>query len=572
MRRSAAAWTWLVGGLVAAIVLAGCSAVTAPEPVGEAAPSVEPAPAPEPAPPPEPPSEPAEPEPAPPEESAPALRAFGVSAGDADAVAAGMAVLEDGGNAVDAAVAAAFAVSVVEPFASGIGGGGAAIVAAPGTEPVAYDYREVVSQDGVIPATNIGIPGFVAGMGALLDDHGTRTLGEVLAPAVDLARHGTATSATVASQLRSAAYRLPVGQLPHLYPGGAPLDAGAPLVQEELADTLELLARDGVDAFYRGALANRLAVNVDGIDRASLEAYAVQRSRPPAGRVGDLEVLGAAPPLPGATLIQMLQVAEALDIGAIEPGSADHIHTISMAWRLADQFVSWDLGDPAFIDVPLDELTDPERNTALAAEVPPNGFLSVDPGQPRGGLTGNTTHLTVVDADGMMVSMTNTITNFWGSGRYEAGFFLNDQLRRFSIGRSAANRPEPGRRSVSWALPAMVLDDEGRPVLGIGSPGGRRIPNILTQVLVRWGFHDQSLSDAVAATRFHLEGTELFVEEIPPAPIADDLRGRGYSALSVPGPPYYFGSVQALVVDHDSGEVTGARDTRREGDWAVGTP
>lgn len=175
----------------------------------------------------------------------------------------------------------------------------------------------------------------------------------------------------------------------------------------------------------------------------------------------------------------------------------------------------------------------------------------------------------MVDAEGTVVSMTNTLTNFWGSGQDVGGFFLNDQLNRFSVG-GGANQPEPGRRSVSWALPAMVLDAEGRPVLGIGSPGGRRIPTIEGNLLVRWGLLGQSLQDAVNAPRVHLEGDTLQFERLPDDDVAAALRSRGYT-LEVPAPIYYFGSVQALEIDYDAREVRGAEDPRRAGTWRAAT-
>ncbi len=577
MRRDAQRRTWLRGrrgpwALMAVVLaLAACT----PEPPEERGPSPDANeagsadPAPEPSPDPE---RAEDPDPPDPPEEEPSLGRYGVSAGDEDAVAAGMQILRAGGNAVDAAVATAVAVSVVEPFASGVGGGGAALIAGPGMDPIAYDYREVVAADGRIPASNIGIPGFVAGMARLQQEHGALDLDVLLEPAIALAREGTSTSATVAAQLRNAAYRLPVGELPHLFPDGSALATGDPLVQEDLAETLEVIGEDGPEALYTGRLADTLAEEVTGIDAASLAAYEVQRSRPPSGPFAGLEVVGAAPPLPGVALIQMLQIAEALDVAAHEPGSAGFVHRLAMAWRAADQTVTTDLGDPDFVDVPVAELTSPTENAELAAAIPMDRLLAVDPSQPRGGLTGNTTHLTVVDGDGMMVSMTNTLTNFWGTGQYSQGFFLNDQLGRFSIGRHGANVPEPGRRSVSWSLPAMVLDQDGRPVLGLGSPGGRRIPLVLTQTLVRWALHDQPLSEAVAAPRFHLEGSELLFEELPPPDVAADLRQRGYASLSVPPQPHYFGSVQALEADHDVGAVIGAQDTRREAAFEVGSP
>lgn len=500
----------------------------------------------------------------------PALGAHGVSAGDPAAVAAGMQVLAAGGNAVDAAIATAFAVSVAEPFASGIGGGGAALVIRAGGEPLAYDYREVVPADGRIPANDTGVPGFVAGMAELHEDHGTLDLADLLEPAIVLARDGTETSATVAAQLRSAAYRLPVNQLPHLYPDGQPLDAGDRMVQEELADTLEELAATGLDGFYDGAPAERLAAAVTGIDLASLAGYDVQRSTPPSGRFGGLEVVGAAPPLPGVALIQLLQVAEALDVATSPPGTADHLHDLGLAWRTAERAVATELGDPDFVDVPVAALTDAERNQALAEEIDGDQALAL--ATAGGGRSGNTTHLTVVDADGTMVSMTNTLTNFWGTGQEVDGYFLNNQLGRFSIGSGGANVPEAGRRSVSWSLPAMVLDDDGRPILGLGSPGGRRIPMILGQVLVRWALHDQTLQEAVAAPRFHLEGRELQFESLPAEDVVAELRRLGYATRSVPELPYYFGSVQALEIDHEAGEVRGVRDERRDAAFEVASP
>lgn len=242
---------------------------------------------------------------------------------------------------------------------------------------------------------------------------------------------------------------------------------------------------------------------------------------------------------------------------------------------MADASVQSVLGDPAFVDVPVEELTDPARNAELATEASATAAgvgTSGEDVRAADLVPGNTTHLTVVDTDGVMVSMTNTITSFWGGSdaRTVGGFFLNDQLSRFDAIASDANRPEPGRRSVSWSAPTVVLDGEGRPVLGLGSPGGRQIPNILAGVLARRLLHDQPLPDAVAASRFHLEGTTLTAEELPAD--ADRLRARGWDLRTVPVADAVFGSVQALEVDHDAGRVAGAADTRREAAFEVGSP
>ena len=495
-----------------------------------------------------------------------------VSAGHELAVDAGLSILEAGGSAVDATIATAFAISVVEPFASGLGGGGAALVAVPGQDPDAYDYREVVAFDGTVPATETGIPGFAAGMRSLHDDHGELEWERLLEPAITLADEGVATSGIVADQLRSAGHRLPTGELPRFFPDGAPLDEGDLMVQPELAATLERLADAGPDDLYTGVIAEELSTMVDGIDPVSLSEYRVQRDPPSSGAFGDHVVVAPAPALPGPTFVQQLQIAEAAGVGDLPPDSADHLHRMLMAWRIADASITDQLGDPAFVDVPVDRLTDPERNAALAAEVSDDAL--VDPGSARDAVdeAGNTTHITVVGGDGTVVSMTNTLTNFWGSGEEVLGFFLNDQMRRFSIGAEGTNDAEPGRRSVSWGLPILVLDQQDRAVLGAGSPGGRRIPNILANLLVRWALHDEDLQDAVEAPRFHLEGDLLEVETLPPDDVVGDLVGRGYAGPEVPAPVYYFGSVQALEIDPDTGEVTGADDPRRQGAWRATDP
>jgi gamma-glutamyltranspeptidase / glutathione hydrolase len=495
-----------------------------------------------------------------------------VSAGDEAAVDAGLSILEAGGSAVDATIATAFAISVVEPFASGLGGGGAALVAVPDADPEAYDYREVVAADGEIPDSEIGIPGFAAGMRALHDDHGELAWERLLEPAITMADEGVAATAIVADQLRSASYRLPVGELTDFFPEGEPLDEGDLLVQPELADTLQRLADGGPDDLYTGLLAEELSAGVEGIDPVSLSEYRVQREPPSRGAFGSYDVVAPAPALPGPTFVQQLQIAEAAGVGEVAPGTADHLHRLLMAWRIADASITDNLGDPAFVDVPVDALTDPERNAEIAAEISDDSL--VDPGSATAAAdgAGNTTHITVVDDDGTVVSMTNTLTNFWGSGEQELGFFLNDQMRRFSIGVDGTNDAEAGRRSVSWGLPVLVLDEQGRAVLGAGSPGGRRIPNILANVLTRWVLHDESLEQAVEAPRFHLEGDLLELETLRSEDVVDDLLARGYSGAEVPDPVYYFGSVQALEIDHDTGEVTGATDPRRQGTWDAVEP
>lgn len=488
---------------------------------------------------------------------------YGVSAGHPDAVEAGMEVLDNGGNAADAAVAAAYAVSVVEPFASGIGGGGSVLIQEQGEDPQAYDYREVVPEGG-IPSSDIGVPGFTAGMNEFHADYGTAEWEELLDPAVTLA-DSSEVSGLLAEQLESGEDRLPISELSHFYPDGEPLEAGSTVEQDELAETLRDIRDNGSSTLYEGEAGESLASQIEGIDAASLEAFEISQNDPSIGTYAGYDIIGAAPPLPGISVIQMLQMLE--EKGSMEAGrdSTDFIHDTAMSWRLASQFIETDYGDPNFVDVPVDELTDLEQNAELAAEISDDSLISEEEASSYTG-DPNTTHITVVDEDGTFVSMTNTLTNFWGSGEYADGYFLNNQMDRFDIGEGSVNEPEPGRRSVTWSSPMLVANDDG-PVLGIGSPGGERIPIMLAQVISDWTVNDASLEEAIEAPRFHLDGDELVMEEQPETEQREELLAIGYEDIREQPTPLYFGSIQALALDQETGELSGARDQRREADW-----
>ena len=488
----------------------------------------------------------------------PQLGAYGVNSGHPLATRAGMEILEQGGNAVDAAIATAFADAVMQPASSGIGGGGAAIVVE-GARAINYDYREVVNQAGAIPSSGAGIPGFVAGMQDLHLQHGTIDWPLLLEPAIRLAEEGAPVSGYLARTINSdLGLRVTAGLAHFRSPSGTPLQEGDTLVQAELATTMRTLASEGAPAFYGGSLAE-VVTTVEGIDAASLGAYAVQTSTPPRGPVGKYTMLSGSPALPGAAIIQMLQIAEAAGIGTVDPYSADFVDLQSRAWQVADTSVQTGFGDPAFVDVPVDQLTDPQANAEIAQTLPPPSFARSD--QAYGGAP-NTTHISVVDADGAAVSMTNTITNYWGSGQYVAGFFVNDQLERFDdIGVSGANTPAVGRRSVTWSSPSMLLDAQDRPVLVLGTPGGRQIPNTTAQVITFWALHGLSLEDAVRADRFLLTDGQLRVESDR---LAADLTARGYPVrVTSAASRADWGSVQALEVDWGAGAVSGVADTRR---------
>lgn len=386
-------------------------------------------------------------------------------------------------------------------------------------KPAAYDCREVVAQNGVIPSSGTGIPGFVAGLAAVHEEHGELEWQELLEPAIDLAEERLPISEFLALRINSDYGPRALDDLPHFkaFAGLSLLGEGNQLVQKDLAATIKTLATEGPEAFYTGSLVEGLTA-VEGIDAASLAVYKPEKLTPASGKFGDYEVVSVPPALPGPALVQMLQVGEGLGLEDVRPGSAQYVDRLSKAWSVAEASVSRYFGDPRFVDVPVDRITDPEANADLARDAQATGTGANAPvAGSQTILPGNTTHLTVVDSSGFTVSMTNTITNFWGGENTEnvGGFFLNNQLSRFASLDTPNNQPEPGRKSVSWAAPSLVLDGQGRVDLGLGSPGGHQIPNILAGVLVPWALQGASLQEVVDSPRHHLQDGVLAVERDP---------------------------------------------------------
>jgi gamma-glutamyltranspeptidase / glutathione hydrolase len=505
---------------------------------------------------------------APDEETEDPLTEHAVSASRPEAVQVGIAVLDAGGNAVDAAVAVAYTLGVVEPFGSGIGGGGAMLVRPHDEEAHYYDYREVATRDGEVPASDTGVPGFVAGMAHVHERHGSVDVAELIEYAARYAEDGVQVDDYLNERLRGAAHRLPIHLLPRFFPDGAAITAGETLRQPEYAEALRLIQERGPEVMYEGELAEMVAEAVSGLSVEDLRGYEVLETEPAVGEFAGYQVVSGGAPVAGPALVQVLQVAERLGIADLDLGEADGVHALAQSWRVADAQRVEAVGDPSQETVDLDQLLSPDTSEAFAGAIPTDGFVDVDVAESVASTETDTTHVVVVDRAGTMVSMTNTLSNFFGSGLPVSGFFLNDQLKNFSPDPDSVNHPAGDKRPRSFITPTIVLDAEGRSVLGLGSPGGRRIPNILAQVLVRWAAHELPLEDAVLAPRFHLEGRTLEVEEGLGGGTAQDLLARGYDEVTtfVPTTEYY-GGVQALTVDWEAGTIDGVRDDRRVGTW-----
>jgi len=540
------------------------------------------------------------------------------------ATEAGVKMLEMGGNAADAAVATALALAVVYPKAGNLGGGGFALWVAHETDenPTAYDFRETapkaltpelflneagefVGERSVETALGVGVPGSPRGLYELHRKHGELDFWRVARPAIDLARKGYEVDPELARALARAKYRerlLRHGMAGEIYyRGGRSAGVGTVIVQPELARTLELFVERGPDIFYRGAIGKRIVetVRAEGgvLSMEDMEAYQIRVEPPLRGWFRGLEILTMPPPSSGGVaLLQVLSMLDgfpldeereltrqkAQDMGeplastdAALSGRALHWWIEAMRLAFADR--AEHLGDPTFHEVPKSELLSPEHISERRISI---GELA-NPGAgpmvlaPREG--NDTTHISVLDAEGNAVSLTTTLNTNFGCGLMtpEFGILLNNEIDDFAIvagepneyglvgSQRGANAIEPGKRPLSSMTPTVVRDG-GRVVrMVLGSPGGPRIITSVIQVLLRKEVYDQSLGDAVAAPRLHQQWnpSATFIEEGWDPVLLQRLRDRSHELRDYDGS---MGSVQAIYCEV-GGKPIGASDPRRGG-------
>ncbi|SDC92999.1 gamma-glutamyltransferase 1 Threonine peptidase. MEROPS family T03 [Priestia aryabhattai B8W22] len=495
---------------------------------------------------------------------------YGVSSSNPIAVEVGMDVLEEGGNAVDAAVAVSYALGVVEPYGSGIGGGGGMLIL-PGDQsdkPTFFDYRETSPTSSEDSEEGIGVPGFVKGMETVHEKYGSKKMDELIEPAIKLADDGFPVGQQLAERLKGAQYRLSEDEIPNFFPGNQPIEEGEKLEQPELGETLELIKEKGSDVFYNGELAEEIADEVPGIQKSDLEEYSVQEREPVQGEFAGYDVISAPPPFSGITLIQSLQMAEMLNVQKAEEDTALFTHLTSEITNRANSDRVKHIGDPAFSEIDEKELTDKEYSRELAQDISLNELSE------KYQLKGkdleeehiSTTHFVVTDKDGTVVSVTNTLSNFFGSGENVEGFFLNNNLNNFNNIKNSLNYYEPGKRSRTFTAPTILRKDNE--VIGIGTPGGSRIPMMLTEVLVRHLLFKESLQDAIDAPRFSIENNHLYTEFQYPTSVREELEGMGYD-VEEKSSSIYYGGVQAIVIDQKDNVIYGGADPRRQGTWKV---
>ena len=518
----------------------------------------------------------------------------------------GAQVLEDGGNAVDAAIATGFALAVTLPRAGNIRGGGFMLVYdADSRETTAIDYREMApltaTRDMFLDKNGdadpelsrnshlaSGVPGTVAGFWHAHQQFGRLPWKRLLEPAIDLARNGIVVTHDLARQLRGRQQRncRNAATCGYFYKdGGVPYEFGERFVQSDLADTLQLIAEEGADAFYTGAIAEKIAAEMAAggglVDMASLAAYRPAVREAISVEYRGYEIVTMPPPSSGGVhVLQMLNVLSHFPIAEMGRGSADKIHLLAEVMRLAYADRSEHLGDPDFYDVPLKWLLSKEYAAELAASIDMNRARpssEVSPGTPPIAESEDTTHFSVMDASGNVVANTYTLNGSYGSAISVrgAGFLLNNEMEdfvskpgtpnMFGLLGGTANAVEPLKRPLSSMSPVIVFR-EGNPWFATGSPGGARIITAVLQMVVNMIDHGMNIADAAHSPRMHHQWwpDKLVVEQGFGPDTIRLLEKRGHT-IDVRGSTY----TSLQTVAYRDGLFRGAADPRRPNSGAA---
>jgi gamma-glutamyltranspeptidase/glutathione hydrolase len=504
-----------------------------------------------------------------------------VASAHALASQAGVEILKAGGNAVDAAVAAAFAIGVVEPNASGLGGEGMMVLYLAGTrKAVAIDYRSAapasVDFPGAIPETGhaaVAVPGTVAGLTMALEKYGTMKLPRVLAPAIRLAEQGFVVSPTLAGividNFEAIGRNEPLAKL--VCPGGLPIEAGATLKNPELGASLRKIAAGGAGVFYTGAIADaiasEMAANGGRVTKADLAGYRAVERTPVQGRYRGYDIVSAPPPVGGVSVVEILQILDTFDLSKEAPLLPRYVHTVAEAMKRGFADFTAYVGDPDFVTVPVAGLLSASYARRRAAEIAPDAITpKVTPGLPAERESPSTTSLAVVDSRGNMVALTQTISEFFGAKVMVGGtgIILNNEMHNFSS--RGPNALAPGKRMRTMIAPSILLKD-GKTFAVIGTPGAARIVSTMTLLVSNLVDFGMGIQEAIEAPRFYARDSEadLSVEARMPAATVEALTKMGYRIKTMGEYDLFFGGAQGIVIDLKTGLRIGGADPRRDG-------
>ena len=503
------------------------------------------------------------------------------------AAKAGLRTYEQGGNVVDVAVATAYALGVVEPHGSGIGGEGMMLIhnAVTGTSTI-IDFKGIAPKkasyekldfDNIASwsktAKGASVPGSVAGLELAREQFGNLDRKVVLQPAVDLALNGFTVDSTLTARLKASQSTLMKDPYSArtFYPGGAVPQPGTVLTNHDYGASLKEIQANGAEAFYAGTIADRIvkdAQNQGGfITKEDLRAYKPIIREPLFGRYGRMEVITTPPPCGGMHLLEALNILKHFDLKAARANNDYHLHLLAETFKLVFKDERMHNADPEFVSVPVAQVT----SEAFAFQ----RFRDIDLGSARHGAkvrsgeleTKHTTHLSVMDAEGNAVALTITLSSLFGTAHTVdgAGFLLNNEMQNYDPDPHAANALQPHKRVVTSLVPTILALD-GRPIAVLGLPGGDAIISTMTQVIVNLLDFGMDLQTAIASPRvFTIHSQRALEIERPVAEQSKALlRSLGHD-LEESNRNAYFGVVQAVQRDTTTGLLLGVSDERRSG-------
>ena len=519
----------------------------------------------------------------------------------------GAQTLARGGNAVDAAVATAFALAVTWPTAGNIGGGGFMVYYGDNGDTTTFDFREkaalaatermYLGMDGEVAnnsnhagALAVGVPGTVAGLWKAHQERGSLPWDELVAPAVALARDGIPITYALRSGFARNEPRFeqyPSSMAKFFKPDGSHYDLGETWTQPDLAHTLELIQTQGKDGFYRGENAQRLAGFLQGmggiITEEDLARYEAVDREPIRGSYRGYEIVSMPPPSSGGVaMVEMLNILEGYDLAAMGHNSADYLHVLTEAMRRAYADRAEHLGDPDFNEaLPIERLTSKDYAATLRASIDMDAKSESDEREfAQIYESEETTHFSVADSEGNMVSVTYTLEYGYGSAIVVegGGYLLNNELGDFNAVPGLTNRfgtigtppnlVAPEKRPLSSMTPTIV-GQNGKPLFAIGSPGGRTIINTTMQVILNVIDHGYNIAQAIEAGRIHHQWlpdvTSMEGDSFSPDTVrlyqakGHEIRERGSQ-----------GAAMGVYLDREEGLYLGGSDSRRGDGAAVG--
>lgn len=473
---------------------------------------------------------------------------YAVSTSNKFASEVGAKVLQAGGNAVDAAIAVAYTMSVVEPYASGIGGGGGMLIYDPSADKYTFlNYMPEAALSGTT-ANQIGVPGFVSGMQTASDMFGTLPYSELLKYAVDYAKNGFEVNEKLEYRILQAGSVL----------NGTPLasvEAGDTLVQPGVAEIIQTIIDKGSDDFYKGSIADKIAEKTP-LKKSDLSSYKAIVADAVVDTFSKYTIASAPSPYSGVQLIQMIKLMDMYNVPSPAQNASSYLSNfVKIKLATGSDRVSYSC-DPAF------SKKNGEYNSHLSDDYLKQLMASVGSAYKEEEESEDTTHISIIDKNGLTVSMTNTLSSFWGSHVNVNGFFVNNSLRNFSTGINAC---EPGKRGRTFISPVIITDNENDSIFAIGTPGGNVIPTVLVEVIADICLYGEDPHDAINKMRFTVKSeNSLIVETGMKTKLLADPANTGFYIVTSDRNEY-FGSINMAGYNSMTDEFYAVADPRRTG-------